>query len=90
LCHLVITSAKLSLQMAAAASNKTSSKPGLNYPDLEEQALQFILDCCESNIEKYTKYLEVTSFPCHLLRTTTSHKILTICYPIIIIIVIII
>ncbi|ONM09615.1 Rubisco methyltransferase family protein [Zea mays] len=45
-------------EMAAAASNKTSSKPGLNYPGLEEQALQFILDCCESNIEKYTKYLE--------------------------------
>jgi len=83
-CHLlVITSAKLSLQMAVAASNKSSSKPALSYPDLEEQALQFILDCCEPNIEKYTKYLEVMSFPWHLLHSTTSHKILTICYPII-------
>lgn len=45
-------------EMAVAASNKSSSKPGLSYPDLEEQALQFILDCCEPNIEKYTKYLE--------------------------------
>ena len=66
--------------MAVAASNKSSSKPGLSYPDLEEQALQFILDCCEPNIEKYTKYLEVMSFPWHLLHSTTSHKILTICY----------
>ncbi|KAL6911402.1 hypothetical protein ACP4OV_000207 [Aristida adscensionis] len=46
-------------EMAVAASNKSSSKPGFNYPELEEQALQFILDCCESNIAKYTKYLEV-------------------------------
>jgi len=52
--------------MAVAACNKSSSKPGLSYPDLEEQALQFILDCCEPNIEKYTKYLEVMSFPWHL------------------------
>ncbi|CAL5019316.1 unnamed protein product [Urochloa decumbens] len=45
-------------EMAVAASNKNSSKPGFNYPELEEEALQFILDCCESNIAKYTKYLE--------------------------------
>ncbi|EES07338.1 hypothetical protein BDA96_04G272300 [Sorghum bicolor] len=45
-------------EMAVAASNKSSSKPRLSYPDLEEQALQFILDCCEPNIAKYTKYLE--------------------------------
>lgn len=45
-------------EMAAAASNKSSSKPEISYPQLEEQALQFILDCCESNIAKYTKYLE--------------------------------
>jgi hypothetical protein len=63
-------SAKCFLQMAVAASNKNSSKPGLNYPELEEQALQFILDCCESNIAKYTKYLEVTSFSWHFLQNT--------------------
>lgn len=45
-------------EMAVAASNKSSSKPAVNYPELDEQALQFILDCCESNITKYTKYLE--------------------------------
>jgi hypothetical protein len=59
---LEIISAKLCFQMAVAASNKNSSKPGFNYPELEEQALQFILDCCESNIAKYTKYIEVMSF----------------------------
>uniref|UniRef100_A0A0D9VKG0 SET domain-containing protein n=1 Tax=Leersia perrieri TaxID=77586 RepID=A0A0D9VKG0_9ORYZ len=46
-------------EMAVAASNKSPSKPGLNYPELEEEALQFILDCCESNIAKYTKFLEI-------------------------------
>jgi len=45
-------------EMAVAASNKNSTKPGFNYPELEEWALQFILDCCESNISKYSKYLE--------------------------------
>jgi hypothetical protein len=59
---LEIISAKLCFQMAVAASNKNSSKPGFNYPELEGQALQFILDCCESNIAKYTKYVEVMSF----------------------------
>jgi hypothetical protein len=48
--------------MAVAASNKSSSMPGFNYPELEKQALQFILDCCESNIAKYTKFVEVISF----------------------------
>jgi hypothetical protein len=56
--------------MAVAASNKNSTKPGFNYPELEEQALQFILDCCESNISNYSKYLEVTSVSCHLLQNT--------------------
>lgn len=45
-------------EMAAAASNKTSSKKELRYPEIEEQALQFILDCCESSINKYTDFLE--------------------------------
>lgn len=48
--------------MASAASNKTNTNKALNYPELEEQALQFILDCCESNIPKYTKFLEVIDF----------------------------
>lgn len=43
-------------ELAAAASSK--SKSGPEYPELEEQTLQFILDCCESSISKYTKFLE--------------------------------
>lgn len=45
-------------EMAAAASSKTTSKKDLRYLELDEQALQFILDCCESSISKYTKFLE--------------------------------
>lgn len=45
-------------EMAVAASNEGSSKPPLDYPELDEEALQFILNCCESSIKKYTKYLE--------------------------------
>lgn len=58
----------LFVQMAVAASNKGSSKPAVNYPELDEQALQFILDCCESSIKKYTKYLEVRSCLRHILQ----------------------
>lgn len=46
-------------QMAAAASNKTTSKKDIRYPEIEEQALQFILDCCESSISKYSKFIQV-------------------------------
>lgn len=46
--------------MAAAASNEKKRKD-LRYPELEEQALQFILDSCESSISKYSKFLQVTS-----------------------------
>nr|CAD1825327.1 unnamed protein product [Ananas comosus var. bracteatus] len=45
-------------EMAAAASNKGTAKAKLNYPELEEQTLQFILDCCESSISKYNKFIE--------------------------------
>ncbi|OVA19761.1 SET domain [Macleaya cordata] len=45
-------------EMAAAASNKTTSKKDSRYPEIEEQALQFILDSCESSISKYTKFLQ--------------------------------
>lgn len=45
-------------EMAAAASNKTPSKKDIRYPELEEQALKFLLDSCESSISKYTKFLQ--------------------------------
>ncbi|KAJ0986909.1 hypothetical protein J5N97_005265 [Dioscorea zingiberensis] len=45
-------------QMAAAASNRSTSKTELKYPELEEPTLQFILDSCESSISKYSKFLE--------------------------------
>ncbi|XP_028780711.1 ribulose-1,5 bisphosphate carboxylase/oxygenase large subunit N-methyltransferase, chloroplastic isoform X2 [Neltuma alba] len=45
-------------EMAAAASNKTTVKKDLRYPEIEEQALQFILDSCESSISKYKKFLQ--------------------------------
>lgn len=48
--------------MAAFASNKTTSKEKLYYPELEEKALQFILDTCESSISKYSKFLQVTEY----------------------------
>nr|XP_043620745.1 ribulose-1,5 bisphosphate carboxylase/oxygenase large subunit N-methyltransferase, chloroplastic [Erigeron canadensis] len=47
-------------EMAAAASNKTNSNKELRYPELEEQAFQFILDSCESSISKYTKFLQAS------------------------------
>ncbi|XP_008802702.2 ribulose-1,5 bisphosphate carboxylase/oxygenase large subunit N-methyltransferase, chloroplastic isoform X2 [Phoenix dactylifera] len=59
--YLVVCPPNMSQQfeeMAAAASNKSKSKTGINYPELEEQTLQFLLDCCESSIAKYTKFLE--------------------------------
>ncbi|KAF5174967.1 ribulose-1,5 bisphosphate carboxylase/oxygenase large subunit N-methyltransferase protein [Thalictrum thalictroides] len=45
-------------EMAAAASTKTSSKKDMRYLEIEEQALQFILDSCETSISKYTKFLQ--------------------------------
>ena len=45
--------------MAAAASNKNTTKKDLRYPEIEEQALQFILDSCESSISKYNRFLQV-------------------------------
>ncbi|WOL12097.1 ribulose-1,5 bisphosphate carboxylase/oxygenase large subunit N-methyltransferase [Canna indica] len=58
---LVVSPPNMSRQfeeMAAAASSNNTSKTGIKYPELEEQALQFLLDCCESSISKYTKFLE--------------------------------
>lgn len=45
--------------MAAAASSKTTIKKDIRFPEIEEQALQFILDSCELSISKYSKFLEV-------------------------------
>ncbi|KAK7304864.1 hypothetical protein VNO77_42756 [Canavalia gladiata] len=47
-------------EMAAAASNKITSKKDLRYPEIEEQALQFILDSCESSISKYNKFIQAS------------------------------
>jgi hypothetical protein len=61
--------------MAVAASNKGSSKPAVQYPELDEDALQFILDCCESSIKKYTKYLEVRSSMAFLAELSSEFLI---------------
>lgn len=45
-------------EMAAAASNKTTSKKDIRFPELEEEALQFILDSCESSISKYSRFIQ--------------------------------
>ncbi|GMP53221.1 hypothetical protein CsSME_00018753 [Camellia sinensis var. sinensis] len=45
-------------EMAAAASNKTTSKKDIKYHEIEEEALQFILDTCESSLSKYTRFLQ--------------------------------
>ena len=50
--------------MAAAASNKTNVKKDMKYPEIEEQALQFVLDSCETSISKYSKFLQVTQLLC--------------------------
>ncbi|XP_051152044.1 ribulose-1,5 bisphosphate carboxylase/oxygenase large subunit N-methyltransferase, chloroplastic [Andrographis paniculata] len=45
-------------KIAAAASNKTTSKKDIKFPEIEEEALQFILDTVEASISKYSKFLE--------------------------------
>ncbi|KAI9177478.1 hypothetical protein LWI28_015679 [Acer negundo] len=47
-------------EMAAAASNKTNIKKDMKYPEIEEQALQFVLDSCETSISKYSKFLQAS------------------------------
>ncbi|XP_068644007.1 ribulose-1,5 bisphosphate carboxylase/oxygenase large subunit N-methyltransferase, chloroplastic [Aristolochia californica] len=49
-------------EMAAASSNKSTSKKDCRYPEIEEQALQCILDCCEASISKYTKFLDEVGY----------------------------
>ncbi|PPE02036.1 hypothetical protein GOBAR_DD00907 [Gossypium barbadense] len=46
-------------EMAAMASNESIIRKDLRYPEIEEKALQFILDNCESSISKYSKFLKV-------------------------------
>ncbi|RVX08151.1 hypothetical protein CK203_017758 [Vitis vinifera] len=58
LCLFSSQPPKSSFQIAAVASNKTTSKKDIRYPELEEQALQFILDSCEASISKYSKFLQ--------------------------------
>ncbi|KAI9176475.1 hypothetical protein LWI28_003297 [Acer negundo] len=45
-------------EMAVAASNKTDVKKDMKYPEIGEQALQFVLDSCETSISKYPKFLQ--------------------------------
>ncbi|TQD75908.1 hypothetical protein C1H46_038539 [Malus baccata] len=47
------------VEMAAAASNKSTTKKDLRYSEIEEEALQFILDTCEASISKYNKFLQI-------------------------------
>ncbi|CAB4305010.1 unnamed protein product [Prunus armeniaca] len=47
-------------EMAAAASNKSTTKKDLRYSEIEEEALQFILDSCEVSISKYNKFLQAS------------------------------
>ncbi|OMP06217.1 hypothetical protein CCACVL1_01671 [Corchorus capsularis] len=61
--YLVVSPPSMSKQfeeMAAAASNKSTTKKDLRYPEIEEKALQFILDSCESSISKYSKFLQAS------------------------------
>ncbi|XP_062009237.1 ribulose-1,5 bisphosphate carboxylase/oxygenase large subunit N-methyltransferase, chloroplastic [Rosa rugosa] len=47
-------------EMAAAASNKSTTRKDLRYPEIEEEVLQFILDSCEVSISKYNKFLQAS------------------------------
>nr|XP_016513002.1 PREDICTED: ribulose-1,5 bisphosphate carboxylase/oxygenase large subunit N-methyltransferase, chloroplastic-like [Nicotiana tabacum] len=61
--YLVVSPPSMSRQfeeMSAAASNKSTSKKDMKYPEIEEEALQFILDSCESSISKYSKFLQAS------------------------------
>ncbi|KAK4845669.1 hypothetical protein QYF36_007657 [Acer negundo] len=49
-------------EMAVAASNKTDVKKDMKYPEIGEQALQFVLDSCETSISKYSKFLQLHNF----------------------------
>ncbi|KAK9018012.1 hypothetical protein V6N11_001002 [Hibiscus sabdariffa] len=46
-------------EMAAAASNESTIKEDLRYSEIEEKALQFILDSWDSSISKYSKFLQM-------------------------------
>lgn len=46
--------------MAGAASNKTNTKKDVRYGEIEEEALQYVLDACEAAISKYSKFLQAS------------------------------
>lgn len=59
--YLAVSPPSMSSQfekLAAAASNKTTTRKDMRFPEIEEQALQYILDSCESSISKYSKFLQ--------------------------------
>uniref|UniRef100_A0A7C9CSB8 [Ribulose-bisphosphate carboxylase]-lysine N-methyltransferase n=1 Tax=Opuntia streptacantha TaxID=393608 RepID=A0A7C9CSB8_OPUST len=45
-------------ELAAAASSKTGARQDIRFPELDGQALRFILDNCEASIAKYSKFLQ--------------------------------
>ncbi|TYI13490.1 hypothetical protein ES332_A08G061000v1 [Gossypium tomentosum] len=58
-------------EMAAMASNESIIRKDLRYPEIEEKAVQFILDSCESSISKYSKFLKwLHGFGYNISRTT--------------------
>ncbi|KAK4845593.1 hypothetical protein QYF36_006874 [Acer negundo] len=48
------------LAVSPPTSNKTNVKKDMKYPEIEEQALQFVLDSCETSISKYSKFLQAS------------------------------
>ncbi|KAG0469038.1 hypothetical protein HPP92_018366 [Vanilla planifolia] len=57
--YLIVSPSEMSKQfdeIASVAAGKSKSKAGIKFPELEEQALQYILECCESSISKYSKF----------------------------------
>lgn len=62
--YLVVSPPEMSrkyYELAATASGKSQSR--MDYPEIEEEALQFISECCELSISKYTEFLEGGGLP---------------------------
>ncbi|GAA0143965.1 methyltransferase [Lithospermum erythrorhizon] len=47
-------------ELAAAASNKSRSKKEMRFPEIEEDAFQYVLDNCEASIAMYSKFLQAS------------------------------
>ncbi|XVF19541.1 hypothetical protein REPUB_Repub11eG0120400 [Reevesia pubescens] len=63
IAYLAVSPPSMSRQfeeMAPAASNKSTTKKDLRYPEIEKKVLQFILDSCETSISKYSKFLQAS------------------------------